>query len=82
MKGAVVYYNLLNGSSDIEKQQYELINMINAIGGIPKQIYTDMTSAQVLTPLIETLKLNVQVQDELPIIKDIIEGMSGMGEGY
>nr|WP_217586589.1 hypothetical protein [Lentibacillus saliphilus] len=56
--------------------------MINAIGGIPKQIYTDMTSAQVLTPLIETLKLNVQVQDELPIIKDIIEGMSGMGEGY
>ncbi|GGJ87162.1 hypothetical protein GCM10007063_07090 [Lentibacillus kapialis] len=74
-KGMAIYYNLLTEVSDRVVLQTEFVKMIESLQGIPESIKVDERTEHVLAPLIKEVKLNVEVETELPLIRHVMEMM-------
>ncbi len=71
-QGLAVYQDLVTGDEGPSVWQNQFINMITAMEGIPETILVDEKTAHYLKPLVTKLKLNVDVEDELPLVRQVI----------
>src|SRR5699024_8637957 len=74
-QGMAIYYNLLTDGADPVVLQNEFVKMIESLKGIPENVLVDQRTAHVLAPLIEKISLNVEVESDLPFIRQVVNMM-------
>lgn len=72
-EGTVGYQNLVMGSADAGDIQRELLYMLEGVGGIPETLMMDPKTAFSLESVIDTLGLEVDIQESLPLVDRIVE---------
>src|SRR5699024_2593607 len=74
-QGTAVYYNLLTDSSDFAVLQNEFLKLIETLKGIPENVMVNQQTARVLSPLMEKVDVNVEVENDLPLIRQVVDMM-------
>lgn len=71
----VVYENLQQVHFDVNILQSELLKTFQALEGIPEKIIMNKKNADPMKGLIDKLSLHVTVNENLPVVQDVLEGL-------
>ncbi|WP_167751311.1 plasmid pRiA4b ORF-3 family protein [Lentibacillus salicampi] len=75
-QGLAIYHNMLTAASNPASLiQSELLKVFESMNGIPGNIMVNHKTAHFLAPLIDKLNLNVEVEEDLPVIRQVMDMM-------